>query len=109
LSFARYAIFSFQFFLAVRALNIDVSLIDCLTATSSMYIAVHLFPNIAIAEPGIRISFATIFFGAFTYKISGIAIASLLIYIINVFVPVIIGGFNILFWRRNKCLENNHK
>lgn len=97
LSMVRYAVFSFQFFLAIRVLKIDISLIECLTATSSMYLAVHLFPNIALAEPGVRISFSTIFFGAFTQSISGIAIASLTIYFVNVLIPIIIGGLNILF------------
>ena len=100
LSIVRYAVFSFQFFLAVRVLKIDINLIDCLTATSSMYLAVHLFPNIALAEPGVRISFSAIFFGAFTQSISGVAIASLIIYFINVLLPIFVGGLNLIFSRR---------
>jgi uncharacterized membrane protein YbhN (UPF0104 family) len=100
LSILRYTVFSFQFFLAISVLKIEISLIDCLTATSSMYLAVHLFPNIALAEPGVRISFSAIFFGAFTQSISGVAIASLIIYIINVLIPIFIGGINLLLSRR---------
>lgn len=100
LSIVRYAVFSFQFFLAVRVLKIEISLIDCLTATSSMYLAVHLFPNIALAEPGVRISFSAIFFGSFTQSISGVAIASLIIYLINVLTPIFFGGINLLFFKK---------
>lgn len=100
LSVLRYFVFSFQFYLALRIFGIEISLINCFASTSAMYLAVNILPNIAIAEPGLRLSFSVIFIGMFTTKISAIGIASLLIYCINVFIPILLGGINILNYRR---------
>jgi hypothetical protein len=51
-------------------------------------------------EVGIKISFSILFFGLFTNKISAISIASLLIYIVNILIPIVIGGINILYRRK---------
>ncbi len=102
LSIFRYLVFSFQFYLALRIFGIDINLLNCFAATSAMFLAVHILPNIAIAEPGVRLSFSVIFIGLFTNKIAAIGIASLLIYFINVLIPILVGGFNILKFRRNQ-------
>lgn len=102
LSIFRYLIFSFQFYLALKIFGIDINLINCFAATSTMFLAVHILPNIAIAEPGVRLSFSVIFIGLFTSDIAAVGIASLLIYFINVFIPILVGGVNILRFRRKR-------
>lgn len=102
LSIFRYLIFSFQFYLALKIFDIDISLFNSFVATSSMFLAIHILPNIALAEPGVRVSFSVIFIGLFTDNIAAIGIASLLIYLINVLIPILIGGINIIKFRRKK-------
>lgn len=92
-SFLRYIIFCFQFYLALKFFNVDISLINTYIACCAVYISVTILPNIALAELGYRLSFSILFFGLFTDKISFISLASLIIYIINVALPAFVGGF----------------
>jgi hypothetical protein len=96
LSFTRYAVFSFQFYLSLRYFGIEISLLNAFAAISSMYLAIHVVPNISVAEIGVRLSFAVIFIGIFTYNHTAIGLASLLIYIINIVIPVIVGSVFIM-------------
>lgn len=100
LSLLRYLVFSFQYFVALKIFGIDISFYNCFIASSAMFFASHLLPNIAIVEVGIKISFSILFFRLFTNKISAISIASLLIYIVNILIPIVIGGINILYRRK---------
>ena len=101
LSLLRFLVFSFQYFLIFRIFSVEICLYHCFIASSAMFFASHLLPNIAIAEAGLRISFAILFFGIFTDKVSIISISSLLIYIINIIIPIAIGGINLLYRRKN--------
>ena len=101
LSLLRFLVFSFQYFLIFKIFGVEISFFHCFIASSAMFFASHLFPNIALAEAGLRISFAILFFGIFTDKISIISISSLLVYIINIIIPILIGGINLLYRRKN--------
>ncbi|MDL2261993.1 flippase-like domain-containing protein [Bacteroidales bacterium OttesenSCG-928-I21] len=92
LSMFRYAIFSSQFYFAMQFFGIEISFLNSLIATSSIYLSLNIIPNIPFAEIGLRASFAVIFLGLFTDKITAIVLASLLIYAINIALPTIIGG-----------------
>jgi hypothetical protein len=61
-----------------------------------MYLAIHVIPNISAAEIGVRLSFAVIFIGLFTVNHTAIGLTSLLVYIINIVIPVIVGSVFIL-------------
>lgn len=100
-SLIRYIIFSIQFYFSLRFFNIEISFYNSIIATSSMYLCLNIIPNIPFAEIAFRSSFAIIFIGIFTNKITAIVLASLLIYIINIAIPGIIGGL-FLFKIRNK-------
>ena len=65
-----------------------------------MFLAAHLIPNIATAEAGVRISFAIIFFGLFTNQIHLLSFISILIYFINIAIPIIIGGIFLIIHRK---------
>lgn len=99
LSFFRYLIFCFQFYLALQYFDINIGLIQSFAAISSMYLAIHIFPSFIIAEIGLRLSFALLFFRIFTDKTIAISLASLLIYIINIVIPMIFGS---IFLFKNK-------
>ncbi|MDR2010747.1 MAG: flippase-like domain-containing protein [Bacteroidales bacterium] len=99
-SIIRYITFSVQFYLALLLFGVEISIIDSLIATSSIYLSLNIIPNIPFAEIGLRSSFAVIFLGFYTDKITAVVLASLLIYIINVGIPTLIGGLFLLKKKR---------
>ena len=105
MSMLRYAVFSVQFFLCLRFFGIDIAASDAFAAISCTYICTYLIPSIAAAELGIRTSFAIFFIEIFTSQETAITLASLLLYIINVGIPIITGG--ILLIGSNKTKNDN--
>jgi len=92
LSGLRYLIFASQYYLSLLVFGIDIGIFNAFIAISSMYLCVHIIPNISIAEIGIRASFAILFIGLFSSNHTATMFSSLLIYIINIAIPVIFGG-----------------
>ena len=105
MSMFRYVVFSVQFFLCLRFFGIDIAVSDAFAAISSTYICTYLIPSIAAAELGIRTSFAIFFIGIFSTQETAITLASLLLYLINVGIPIITGG--ILLISDNKSKKYN--
>lgn len=100
LSLLRYFVFSFQYFVALKIFGLEISFFSSFLASSAMFLAAHLIPNIATAEAGVRISFAIIFFGLFTNQIHLLSFISILIYFINIAIPIIIGGIFLIIHRK---------
>ena len=96
LSIARYAVFCLQFYLSLRFFSIDITAQSAFAAIFTTYICTYLIPSIAAAELGIRVSFAILFIGIFTTQETAIALASLLLYLVNVGIPITIGGIFLL-------------
>ena len=96
LSMARYAVFCLQFYLSLTFFGIDIPAQNALAAIFATYICTYLIPSIAAAELGIRVSFAILFIGIFTTQETAIALASLLLYLVNVGIPIAIGGIFLL-------------
>lgn len=96
LSLARYTVFCLQFYLSLRFFGIDIPAQSAFAAIFATYICTYLIPSIAAAELGIRVSFAILFIGIFTTQETAIALASLLLYLVNVGIPIAIGGIFLL-------------
>jgi len=92
LSLLRYFVFCFQFYLALKFFNIEIDLIQSFAAISAMYLAIHTIPTYIFVEIGVRLSFAIIFIGLFTDNLIAISLSSLLIYLINIVIPIIFGS-----------------
>lgn len=101
LSMLRYIVFAFQLYLSLKFFGIDIPAIEAYAAISATYICTYLIPGIAAAELGIRTSFAIAFIGIFTTQETAIALASLLIYIVNVGIPIAVGGILIIGGKRD--------
>ncbi len=97
LSTIRYLIFTSQFYLALKFFNIEINVLDAFISISSMYLATSVIPNIPFAEIGIRLSFSVLFLGLFTSRVSEILLASAVIYVVNILIPIIFGGIFIVF------------
>ena len=96
LSIARYVVFCLQFYLSLRFFGINIPAQSAFAAIFATYICTYLIPSIAAAELGIRVSFAILFIGIFTTQETAIALASLLLYLVNVGIPIVIGGLFLL-------------
>lgn len=93
LSVFRYFIYSFQFYLLIRFVNIDISLIESLTMSSLTFFSMSVIPTIALTEIGVRGSVAVFFFGFLSQNVVGIMTAAFSLWLINLVIPAIIGVF----------------
>lgn len=95
LSFLRYLVFSFQFFLMLRAFGIDIPLLNALVLIAMTYLVMTAIPTIALADLGIRGSVAIYFIGSWfapsVHASTGILLATAMVWIINLAVPALAG------------------
>ncbi len=96
LSAIRFLIFAIQLFLIFQAFNYHPSFQNSFMALSAMYFMVMFIPSIFWAEPGIRGSTAAYIFPLWGIngKISVVAVS--ILWLVNVALPVAIGGIIIL-------------
>lgn len=91
-SIVRYCIFAFQLYLMLLCCNIDISLREAVVAIPAYYFLVTFTPSISAAEPAIRGSWAILVFAAYTSETPVIAVAAILLWIINGVIPMLIGS-----------------
>lgn len=92
ITLARYIVFSFQFFLALKLFGIDLSLSQAFLSIPSMYLLISITPSFAISDLIVRTSYASLIIGLFSTNILAISLASSSIWTINCLVPMIIGS-----------------
>ena len=92
----RYLIFVLQFFLILNFFNQDIGFFNTFIALAGVYLIITIIPNYSISEIGLRLSASIFFFKVFISEIEIILLTSMIIYIVNVGIPVIIGGFFLL-------------
>ncbi|PCJ89484.1 MAG: hypothetical protein COA57_01760 [Flavobacteriales bacterium] len=104
MSFMRYLVFAFQFFLLLKVFDVHVAGIEAVIAIPVTFLAVTLIPTIAPMEMGVREFFALQFIGAFSAATLGIVSASFTLWLINLAAASIIGAifvFGLKFFRQN--------
>lgn len=110
LSVLRFLIFSIQYILAFRWLNIPISSLDLIALCSIYFLILAVIPSVVFTEIGIRGSVMLILFMAwFQYSSTqinnpeiNILFATLAIWIINIIIPAIVGS---LFMSKLKILK----
>jgi uncharacterized membrane protein YbhN (UPF0104 family) len=103
-SMGRYLIFSLQFIFLFRIFMVPVGILDGFMLVACIYLFMSAVPTIALSEMGVRGSLAVFFFGIFyadRYLLqdavdTGTVMASFMVWIINLVIPAIIGGFFVL-------------
>ena len=104
MSFIRYLIFSFQFFILLKFFGLPVSFFEAYFLISLIYFIISAIPSIALAELGIRGSVAV---GVFDYYFNTslqlnynfnfeVIAATSVLWIINLAIPALIGNFFVL-------------
>lgn len=92
LAFARYVVFCLQLYCMLHFCSIDINLWQGVVSISTFYLFVTFTPSIAFSEAAIRGSYAVIFVGIFSGNSVGIALAGILVWLVNAVIPMIIGS-----------------
>lgn len=96
LSLIRYFIFSFQFFLILKACGVSGDIGMLAPAISIMYLILSTVPMISVIEVAVRAYVATLLFGFFNKNDWQLSAASTLLWLINIVIPSLIGYIFIL-------------
>ena len=102
-SFARYIVFTTQFFILLHVFGVNISYEDSIILTTTMLFIISVIPTIAITEIGIRGSVAVLLFGLVSNNTVGILSATFVMWVINLLLPALIGTvfiFTLKFFRR---------
>ena len=102
LTWLRYAVFTLQFLILLKAFDIPLSLDLMVGLVMLTFFFITVIPSFALSEIGIRGSVCVYLFAQFTTDTSGVLIASSLLWIINIGFPAVVGAFGILAFKRTK-------
>ena len=108
LSTARYVVFIVQYYLMFSVFGINVNWWQAFWAVSVVFLVIAVVPSLGfLSELGIRWQAGIQVVQLYSSNITGIFATSLSIWIINLVIPALIGGFLILALKlfRNKRSE----
>lgn len=111
LSFSRYVVFNFQYYLLLRVLGLNLPFYDSFLLTSVMYFIMAIIPTITLTELGIRgmvsIAIFKYYFESKGIFIEGLSVsvftASSTLWLINIIIPALLGTifvFRLKFFRK---------
>jgi hypothetical protein len=110
LSALRYVVFLTQFYLAIKLMGLNFTLLKCLLVIPVIYLVLAAIPTIALAELGVRGSVAVFLFGLINGSHGldpetslAVVSASTLIWLINIAFPSLAGilvVFRLKFFRQ---------
>lgn len=115
LSLLRYIIYSTQFYLLLRAFQIDLSILDGMMVVFLIFFGITIIPSIAVAELGVR-ALITLFVFQLIGQYSqaefefGLVAATSTLWLINIALAALIGGvfvFNLKFIRKDDFEETS--
>jgi uncharacterized membrane protein YbhN (UPF0104 family) len=106
LSFARYFVFSSQFYLLLIFFDINITIIQAYISISLIYLFATVIPTTTLVELGIRGSLAIFFIGMFSINILGIVLSTMFLWFINLAIPSIIGS--VFFLRKASFIKTNN-
>jgi hypothetical protein len=110
LSTLRYMVFSTQFYLSIRLMGLNFTVLQCMMVIPVIYLMLAAIPTVALTELGVRGSVSVFLFGLLAGSNGldasatlAVVSASTLIWLINIAVPSLAGVFVIFrlkFFRR---------
>ena len=92
LSFFRYLVFVIQYILLLQVLEVNISWIDAFWVISVLFLVLAIVPSFAIADLGIRGKFSIELLNLYSINTIGIIGTTFGIWLINLFIPAIIGS-----------------
>jgi len=104
LSFFRYAVFVFQFYLLLLVFDVQIDFFIAIAGIFTVFLLMNILPNIVIADLGIRGSVSMFVLGQFATNIQGILLASFFLWIINILLPAFFGQILIIRTKSNMII-----
>jgi hypothetical protein len=92
-SFIRYAVFLLQYYLILRALNIQIDFSICIILIAVTFLITSVVPSFAFTEIITRGAVATYVFACVTSSTNIVVLASFIIWVINLALPALLGSF----------------
>ena len=92
LSFFRYLVFVIQYILLLQVFEVNISTVDAFWAMSLLFLVLAIVPSFAIADLGIRGKFSTELLNLYSANTIGIIGTTFGIWLINLFIPAIVGS-----------------
>jgi hypothetical protein len=96
LSFFRYLVFIIQYILLLEVLHVDILWITGFWIISILFLVMAIVPSFAIADLGIRGKFSTELLSFYSTNTVGIIGTTFGIWLINLFIPALLGSLFIL-------------
>ena len=91
-SFLRYMVWALQLALTLHFCGVDMLPVEYMIAIPFYYMVIAIFPSMPALNIAIRGSWSLIIFDTFTDNTAGIALAVLLIWVVNTVLPMMIGS-----------------
>ncbi len=91
-SMLRYLTFAVQFYLVLAFCGIKLPLPCALLSIPTYYLLITLTPSVTIADPAVRGSWAIAVFSFFTDNTAAIALAAVMVWVLNTVLPMLIGS-----------------
>ena len=95
LSLLRYIVFVFQYYLVLKAFGVYLSDIYAILLIPVCFMVASFIPTILISEIGIRGSVALFVFGTISNMDIQIILASMVLWLINIALPILLGLYNL--------------
>ena len=92
-AFLKYIVYTSQFYLLLIYFGIEIPWYICYPAIMTIYVLLNYVPVIAVGEAGVRGSVTLLIIGQFSDANLSILAASFGLWVINIVIPAIIGGF----------------
>ena len=91
ISFCRYVTYCTQLLLVLIFCGVTLAPMQYLIIIPIHYLFVTVVPTVPVADAAVRGSVGVLIFGAFTENTAGVAIAAIVLWILNTIIPAIIG------------------
>jgi len=93
ISFLRYVVFATQFFILLNVFGLEISFFNAIIGISQVYFFMTIMPTFALGELGVRGSISVWVFAVFTASTSGVLIASITLWVVNLAIPALFGTY----------------
>ena len=92
MSIIRYIIYCAQLYFVLVFCGVNFTFFQTIIAIPTYYLLVTITPSVPIADVAIRGGWSMVVFGVFTENIAGVALAAVLLWVLNSILPMLVGS-----------------
>lgn len=91
LSMLRYTVYCLQLWLVLCFCGIELTALEAIISIPAYYLLVTVTPSVPVVDAAVRGSWSMVIFSLFTPNIPAIAIAAILLWVLNTILPMLVG------------------